>query len=232
MNPVGRTFRIDAARGEWGPPVEVVGVVRDSKYERVREETSPTAFFPITQVPGHIGAETFELRTAIRMAALLPAVQATVRGVNRDISLKFHMLARQVDDSLVQERMLALLAGFFGGQALLLAIVGLYGTLSYLVTQRQTEFGIRMALGAESGSIVRLVMGDLATVLAVSVVTGFCGALAGTKVLQKMLFGVSAHDGATMIGAVGLLVGTALVAGYFPARRATRVDPMTTLRNE
>jgi len=158
LDPLGKTFRILDIGDKPGPPIEVVGVVRDSKYQSVREEASPIAFFPATQIPRDTQAETFELRTGIRPSALVSAVQAAVGGVNNQIPLEFHTLAEQVDDSMVQERMLALLSGFFGALALLLAMIGLYGTLSYLVAQRQTEFGIRMALGAEPGSILRLVM--------------------------------------------------------------------------
>ena len=212
--------------------MEVVGVVRDSKYERVREETSPTAFFPITQVPGHIGAETFELRTAIRMAALLPAVQATVRGVNRDISLKFHMLARQVDDSLVQERMLALLAGFFGGLALLLAIVGLYGTLSYLVTQRQTEFGIRMALGANRREVVCLIVRQGMRLVAIGLVLGAAGAVPLSLLLRVVLYGVQPLDPLTYVAVPFALAGVALLAMVNPTWQASRVEPVSALRHE
>jgi predicted permease len=232
LNPVGKTFRIDDVGGQPGPPIEVVGIIKDSKYESVREDTLPTAFFPATQVPAHADEETFELRTGIRPSALVSAVQAAVGGVNKQIPLEFHTLAEQVDDSMVQERLLALLSGFFGALALLLAMVGLYGTLSYLVTQRQTEFGIRMALGAQRGSILLLVMRDVAAVLTVGVVVGVCISLAATRLLQQMLFGLGARDAVTIIGAVGVLSGVALVACYIPARRATQVDPMVALRYE
>lgn len=232
LNPVGRTLRIDQISGQPGPPIEVVGIIKDSKYESVREETHPTAFFPVTQVPAHADEETFELRTGIRPSALVTAVQAAVGGVNKEIPLEFHTLAEQVDDSMVQERMLALLSGFFGGLALLLATVGLYGTLSYLVAQRQREFGIRMALGAQRGSILRLVMRDVIAVLAVGVGVGVGISLAVTRLLQQMLFELGARDSVTMIGAVGVLSVVALVACYIPARRATKVDPMVALRYE
>ncbi len=233
LDPVGKTFRTDDVGGKPGPPIEVVGVVRDSKYESVREEASPIAFLPDTQVPGVPAAEeTFELRTGVRPSALVSAVQAAVGSVNKQIPLEFHTLAEQVNDSLVQERMLALLSGFFGGLALLLAMIGLYGTLSYLVAQRQTEFGIRMALGAEPGSILRLVMRSVIAVLAIGIVAGIGISLAATRVLRELLFGLSPRDAVTMIAAVAVLSVVALIAGYLPARRATKVDPMVALRNE
>jgi ABC-type antimicrobial peptide transport system permease subunit len=163
---------------------------------------------------------------------LVAPVRAAVAGVNSAIPLEFHTLAEQVNDSLVQERSIALLSGFFGALALVLAIIGLYGTFSYLVTQRQTEFGIRMALGATHGSILGLVMRDLVTVLAGGLAAGILISLAATRVLQRMLFGLGPRDTTTMLLAAGLLTAVALVASYLPARRATKVDPMEALRYE
>jgi predicted permease len=232
LNPVGKTFRIDDVGNKPGPPIEVVGVVKDAKYGAVREETYATAFFPATQIPEHAESETLELRTAIPPSALTSQVQAAVAGVNKNISLEFQTLAGQVNDSMVQERLLALLSGFFGVIALLLAMIGLYGTLSYLVAQRRTEIGIRMALGAQGGSILRLVMREVISVLAGGVVIGVCLSLATTRWLQQMLFGLGTRDTVTISAAIGLLSGVALVAGYLPARRATKVDPMVALRYE
>ena len=168
------------------------------------------------------------MRTALRPSALASAVQGAVAEVNKEISLEFQTLAEQVDDSLVQERLLALLSGFFGLLALLLAMIGLYSTLSYLVTQRQAEFGIRMALGEQSGSILRLVMSDVFVIVA----AGVCLSLGATRLLQKMLFGLNARDAVTMVAAIGVLAAVAVVAGYLPARRATKLDPMAALRHE
>ena len=130
VDPVGKTLRIDDVGQKPGPPIEVVGIVRDSKYSSLREETPPIAFFPVSQVPEHAEGQTFELRTAIPPSALAGPIQAAVAGVNKEIPLEFHALSEQVNDSMVQERLLALLSGFFGALALLLAMIGLYGTLS------------------------------------------------------------------------------------------------------
>jgi putative ABC transport system permease protein len=235
VNPLGKTFRIDDIAGLPGPPIEVVGIVRDAKYGSVRERTLPGAFFPITQVPGVEGAEdaeSFEVRTALPPFSLVPQIEAAMAGVNKEIPLDFGTLAEQVNDSMVPERLLALLSGFFGALALLLAIIGLYGTLNYLVTQRQGEFGIRMALGAKPGSILRLVLRDLAVVLSIGVAAGIGISLVLTRLLQQMLFALSPRDPVTLIGAAAVLSAVALLAGCFPARRAAKVDPMVTLRCE
>ncbi len=232
LSPIGRTFRIDDIGGRPGPPIEVIGLIKDAKYESVREDTLPTAFLPATQAPEHAQTDTFELRTAIPPSALAGLVQAAVADVNKQIPLEFRTLAEQVNDSMVQERLLALLSGFFGALALLLAMIGLYGTLSYLVTRRQTEFGVRMALGAQPGSILRLVMRDVIAVLAAGVVVGAGITLASTRLLQQMLFGLSPRDAGTIVAAAAVLTAVALLAGYLPARRATKVDPMVALRYE
>jgi putative ABC transport system permease protein len=231
-NPVGKYFRVKAEPGKEAVPIQIVGLVKNSKYESLREESSVTAYFPITQIPEHAEEQTFELRTAMRPSALIPAVQEAVASVSKTIPLDFTTLAQQVDDSLVQERLLATLSTFFGGLALLLAMIGLYGALSYLVTQRQGEFGIRMALGAPRGAILRLVMRDVVIVLAGGLTAGTCLAFATVGILQKMLFGLAPRDTFTFVAAIGVLAAVAIVAGYIPARRATRVDPMVALRYE
>jgi putative ABC transport system permease protein len=213
-------------------PVEVVGLVKDATYESVREVTPPTVFMPATQAPPSGAAQEFVLRTSVPPSVMIPSVQRVVREVNPDIPLEFQTLAQQVDDNLVQERLLARLAGFFGGLAMLLAMIGLYGVLSYLVAHRQMEFGVRMALGARPGSILWLVMRDVLLVLAAGVTVGLAVALATARVLRQLLFGLEPHDPATIAIAVTLLSAMAALAGYLPARRATRVDPIIALRSE
>ena len=180
-------------------------MVKSAKYDSLREDNSVTAYFPITQVPEHAEAQSFELRTAMRPAVLMAQVQDAVAQVSKAIPLESSTLAQQVDDSLMQERLLATLSTFFGGLALLLAMIGLYGALSYLVTQRQVEFGIRMARGAPEASILGLVMRDVSLVLAGGVAAGVGLSLATVGLLQKMLFGLAARDRVTMLAAIGVL---------------------------
>jgi hypothetical protein len=198
----------------------------------LREENLPTAFLPLNRASELGDRDTLELHTAIPPSRLIVPVLAAVAEVSSAIPLEFQTLADQVNDSLVQERLLALLSVCFGALALILAMIGLYGTFSYLVTQRQTEFGVRMALGAEPASILALVMRDLIAVLAGGLVAGILISLAATRVLQQMLYGLAPRDTTTMVLAAGVLSAVALLAGYIPARRATRVDPMTALRQE
>jgi putative ABC transport system permease protein len=231
-DPLGKYFTTDPQPGKAAPQFQIVGLARDSKYESLREETFSTAFFPVTQVPEGDSEENFILRTATKPMSLASAAQQAIAGVNKAIPLEFRTLAEQVDDSLVQERLLATLSTFFGALALLLAMIGLYGALSYLVAQRQREFGIRMALGAPRESILRLVMRDVTIVLASGLLAGACLALATVGVLQKMLFGLAPHDTFTFLVAIGVLSAVAIVAGYLPARRAMRVDPMVALHYE
>jgi predicted permease len=228
VNALGRTFRW---RGQ-AAPVEIVGIVKDSKYGSLREAPPPTVFLPASSAPGNAEAAEFAVRTSTSPAALVPAIERVMADVNKGFPLEFHTLAAQVADNLVQERLLASLSAFFGALALLLAMVGLYGVLSYLVTNREAEFGIRMALGADRASILRLVMADVGLIVSGGVCLGLFVALASVQLMQGMLFGLEARDPLTIATAVCLLSAMALVAGFIPARRATRVDPMTALRAE
>jgi ABC-type lipoprotein release transport system permease subunit len=229
---LGKYFQIQEDPGKPAPPIQIVGLVKDAKYESLREEAHSTAYFPVGQLQEDMEQQVFELRTAARPWALVPSVQEAVAGVSKAIPLEFQTLAEQVDDSLVQERLLATLSTFFGALALLLAMIGLYGALSYLVAQRQREFGIRMALGAPRDSILRLVMRDVVLVLAGGLAAGAFISFAVVRVLQKMLFGLAARDAATLLASIGVLSVVAFFAGYLPARRAMRVDPMVALRYE
>jgi len=228
VHALGRHFR----RGGESGSLEIVGIVKDAKYETVRQPVPPTAFIPATQMPPGQIAEEFVLRTAVSPATLTPAVRQTIADVTGEVGVTFQTLTKRIDDDLVQERLVAMLSGFFGVVGLLLAMIGLYGVVSYLVAERQVEFGIRMAIGARPASILRLVMRDVLVVLAAGLAAGIAAALASVKLLERMLFGLEPRDAPTMAVAVCVLAAMALLAGYLPARRATRIDPMIAVRSE
>ena len=231
-NPIGQYFRGEDEPGKPAARIQIVGIVKDSKYDSLREETFAQAFLPIAQIPEGDEQENFEVRTIAQPSVVIPAVQEAVGSVNKAIPIEIRTLAGQVDDSLVQERLLATLSVFFGGLALLLAIIGLYGAVNYLANQRQAEFGIRRALGAEPGAIFRLVMRDVVAILTAGIAGGVCIAAVSVGVLQKLMFGLAVRDTTTMMSAVGVMALVAFFAGYLPARRAMRADPMAALRYE
>ena len=212
--------------------MQIVGVVRDSKYESLREETYSQAFFPASQIPEAADSENFELRAERSPSALIPSVQDAVRQVNKGISLDFHSLAAQLDDSLVQDRLLATLSTFFGGLALLLTMIGLYGAFGYLVTMRRAEFGVRMALGAEPGSVCRLILGEAARLVGAGTVLGIGGSLAAATFLRRLFYGVRPWDAPTLTIVGAVLILAALLASYIPARRAASLNPVEALRSE
>jgi predicted permease len=233
VKAVGRYFRkLNGSTDKPPTTIQIVGLVRDAKYESARETTLPQAFFPASQIPHGDNSEFFELRTVSGASALAPLVQSAIAQVNKGITLDFNSLAEQIDDSLVQERLLATLSAFFGALALLLAMIGLYGAISYGVGQRRSEFGLRIALGARPITIVRLVMRDVAAMLLGGVVAGVAISLSAVRLVHKLLFGLTSYDPVAILGAILVLSAVALVAGYLPARRAMRVDPMVALRYE
>ena len=230
VNPVGHTFRIEGAGRKLGPPVEVIGVTRDARYESMREDPVPTVFCPLTQTPLEDPADSFEVRTAGPQQGMGKAIEKAIAAVNPGIPIEIHTLTAQVDESMTRERLLAALSAFFGGLALLLAAIGVYGTLSYLVAQRRMEFGIRMALGATPRSILALVLRNVATLLMGGIVTGIGLSLATSRLLSALLVGIQARDPGTIAISGALIAAVSLAAGLFAARRATRVDPMSALR--
>jgi putative ABC transport system permease protein len=232
QNPIGRRYRPETGNG-LGDLVEIIGVVKDAKYISLREDSHPTAYLAASQEAQPDQSTTFELRVAAGTpTAVISAVKSSMADVNRDVSLEFKTLALQVDESLSRERLLATLAGFFGGLALLLAMIGLYGVMSYNVTRRRNEIGIRMALGAEPGRVLRMVMGEVSLLIGLGLAVGLGAALATTRLVASFLYGLTPNDPLTLCLAVALLAGVASLAGYLQARRASRLEPLTALREE
>jgi predicted permease len=232
VNPLGLHFgeeEADPEKGNWASPGWVIlGVVDDAKYDDLRAAIEPTMY-----VPSSGGNTNFEVRTAANPAAMTSAIRSAVNQMDSNLPVfDVHTQTELIDQLLFQERMIAKLSGFFGVLALLLACIGLYGLLSYEVSRRTREIGIRVALGARQGDVLRMVVGQGFILVLAGLVAGVGVALGVTRYLNSMLYDVHANDPATML-AVGALLGlVALVACYVPARRAMAVDPMVALRYE
>jgi predicted permease len=231
-NPVGHTFRVEAGAGEADRVYQVVGLMRNTKYYELREDFLPTAFFPIAQDKEPGTGTNFMVRSAGRAQDVIGTVKATVAAVNPAFALQFRVFTTQIDETLLRDRLMAALAGAFGVLAAVLAALGLYGVISYMVARRQNEIGVRMALGADRGSVIRLVLREALALLVVGLAIGAGLALWAGKAAETMLFGLKPNDTATFVAAAILLAVTALAAGYVPARRASRLEPMNALRTE
>ena len=215
-SPLGKHYR-PVMHDSAGAPIEIIGVVKNAQYKQLREAAIPTIYVSRGPSAKPDPNAHYLLRTSGDPTALIPAVKTLVAEVNRSIALEFTPLSRQVDASLARERLLATLSGFFGVLALLLATVGLYGTLSYSVARRRSEIGIRMALGAAQGRMLRLVLGEVARIIVLGVVLGSLAALATTRYMESFLFGLPASDPAVMVGSAVLLGLVGQAAGALPA---------------
>jgi putative ABC transport system permease protein len=229
LSAAGKTFR--NGWNEISGPIRIIGVVKDTKYTSLRAEGEAIAYYPLSQLPPLRWAH-FVLRANGPAASLIPSVKAAVGEVNHDISLQFSTLAIQVDESLGRERLLATLSGFFGALALGLAVIGLYGVMSYNVARRRNEIGIRMALGAEQARVLRMVLGEVAVLIVAGLVLGLAVAVSSTRLLASFLYRLEPNDPTTLVTACVVLAVSAVVAGLLPARRAANLDPMTALREE
>ena len=231
QSPLGKRYRQERGNS-LSDPVEIVGVVKDAKYLSLREETIPTAYLAASQDAEPDASRTFELRVTTTPTALIPTVKDSIAQINRDVSLQFKSLAVQVNDSLARERLLATLSGFFGGLALLLAMIGLYGVMSYNIARRQNEIGIRIALGAGESRVLGMVLREVAILIACGVAIGLGVAMGTTRFVESFLYGMRPNDRWTLAMAAAALALVALLAGFLPARRASRLDPMAALREE
>jgi ABC-type antimicrobial peptide transport system permease subunit len=214
-----------------GPPIEVVGLVGDSKQKDLRDQPPRMVYFPLDQAPQpYVVAE---VRAAGDIAGVIVGLRQALIAVNSEIPVtSIKTVRQQVDAALVQERLLATLSSLFGLLALLLASVGLYGVISYTVTMRTSEIGVRIALGASRQSIMRTVLSEAGLLVGTGVAVGVLSAIGVTRTLAKMLFGLTTTDPlAYLIASVTLLV-VAASAAFIPARRASRIDPISALREE
>jgi predicted permease len=224
---IGKTFNKEH--------IQIVGIAADAKYDDLRSDDPPTYYAPYRQAPeGEMdGGPTYEIRLKTTPEGTLPAIRATVASVDKDLPLiDVRMQTEQIADSLAPERLFALLTAAFGVLALVLACIGIYGIMAYAVARRTSEIGIRIALGAQTGQVLRMVLGEASWLAVFGIVIGVGCALCLTRFLATLLYGLKPSDPLTLFGAALLLLGTAMAAGWAPAWRASRVQPMEALRHE
>jgi predicted permease len=227
-DPIGQSILM----GKDEPPKTIVGIVHDGKNFAVQEDRQDAMFTPFRQAKS-IANATVLVRTIADPTRIAPDVRAAIRAVDAALpQYDVITMDKQVENSLSQERLLAGLASVFGALALGLAAIGLYGVLSYGVTQRTGEIGVRMALGAKASNIVKLILGETSRIVAIGMAIGIGVAIGAGRYVKSMLYGVTPADAWSIGLAVAILGSAAFVAGWLPARRASKVDPMVALRDE
>ena len=231
-NPIGKRMRTETGPGEPETFYEVVGVTKDAKYVRLSDPFSPTVFTSLDQAAQLDYGTVILSRSQVGLNAQLAAIKREMAAINPAIALNFYTLRSRIADSLLRERLMATLSGFFGFLAAALAAIGLYGVMAYIVARRRTEIGIRMALGADRASVLKLIGGECGKLLAAGLLVGVGFALAASQAITKLLYGLSPKDPLTIGLSVLLLALVALPAALIPALRAARVDPIETLRDQ
>jgi predicted permease len=229
-DPVGKYFTSDKKR------ILIVGICADAKYSDVRDDIPPQFYLPYRQSadqPDLQGGVTFELRLKTTPESVLPAIRAAIASIDKDLPLiDVRSQTEQIDATLSQERLFAMLTGAFGVLALVLACIGIYGIMAYTVARRTNEIGIRIALGARTDQVLRMVLSEASWLAVIGIAIGLGCAIWLTRFLGALLYGLKPSDPLTLIGAAALLLGTALAAGWIPAWRASQVQPMEALRHE
>ena len=233
QNPIGRTFTIVGFNEAFPTRVmEIIGMAGNAKYQRLREEAQPTMYGSMAQERQISSGARIVIRTAGDPWDSRHAVVEAVSGVNKAIAIDLKRFDEDLGANVLQERLVATLSAFFGGLALLLAALGLYGVMSYTVTRRRNEIGIRMALGAEPSKVVGLVLRNVALITAVGLIVGAAAAVGTGRFINTLLYNLAASDRTMIVVTAITLASAATIAGYLPARRAARIDPMTALRQD
>jgi putative ABC transport system permease protein len=231
-NPVGHTFHQEAEAGKPEPLIQIVGLVRNTKYYELREDFRPIGFLPMAQDDEPGPGATFVLRMAGSPGALMSAIKTSVASISPAMGMEFRPLSAQLQDSLLRDRLMAALSAGFGLLAGLLATLGLYSVIAYMVARRRNEIGVRIALGAGRGQVIRLVLREAMLLLGVGLTAGIVIALWAGRAAATLLFGLRPYDPISMLAAIALLTVIALAASFAPARRAAALEPMIALRDE
>jgi putative ABC transport system permease protein len=231
-NPVGRSFRREATSVEPELDFQIVGMVEDTKYISLRDDPSPIAYLPEAQQPRQVQDLQVVVHSNLPYSNLTASLRNLASDASPVIAITFQNFHTMIRDSLLQERLMATLSGFFGGLAVVLAIVGLYGVISYMVVRRTNEIGIRMALGANRSGILSLILREAGWLLSVGVGVGIVLSLAGARAAKSLLYGLTPYDPLTLIAAIALIAIVAVAASSLPAQRASKLNPMVALREE
>jgi predicted permease len=232
QNPIGKHVTDESP--DTRKTFTIVGVARDARDHSLRREIFRRFYLSAQQsLGGFAPGMNYEIRTLGDPAAVIQAARLAILAYNPAIPIgRAQPFVEMLDDNMRQERMIAQLSAVFGGLAVLLAAIGIYGVLSYAVAQRTNEIGIRMALGAERGAVVRMVLRETGVLIAIGLAAGVPASLACARLVQSKLFGLKAADPVTLAAAAGIMFVVAIASGYLPARRASRVDPLIALRYE
>jgi predicted permease len=210
---------------------EIVGIIADTKYNSVRDAAPPTLYLPFPHETTN--SASFEVRVAVDPVAMQNAIREAVRRTDPNLPIaRMTTQVELVEGLFSQERLFAMAYSLFGALGLLLVSIGLFGLMSYSVARRTNEIGIRMALGAQGGRVLRMILRESLVVVAIGIVGGVAGALAAGRFVTSLLFGLAPADPVAVVGAIVVMLAVALLAAYLPARRASRVDPLTALHHD
>jgi len=231
-NPIGAEVIVEGDPGKPEPKYLIIGLVSNTKYDNVRETFTPIVYLAASQDTAPYQGSNFVIRTLGSPDAMIPPIRRAAAEFDPGIVTTVGVMKTQIRETLLQERLMATLSGFFGLLAAVLATIGLYGVISYMVARRRNEIGIRVALGAARSAVVGLVIREAALLLVIGLAIGVVGALAAGSLAGSMLFGLTPRDPLTIAAGIAILGIVALAASYLPARRASRLDPMDALREE
>ena len=230
QNPIGKHIGSDI---DGDQTLEIVGVARDVQDHNIRNPPARRFYVSYLQPIDGLTTANFEIRAAGQIGSLFGPVRAAVEQFDPELQIVSLKTAQMlVDNSIVTERLIAKLSTIFGALAVLLAAIGLYGVMSYAVARRTSEIGVRMALGAPRSAVAAMVLRDILRLVAAGSVAGAVAALLLARFVESLIFGLKPHDPVTLVVATAILLMIGLIAGYVPARRASRIDPIVALRSE